>query len=57
MAGRFARSLERPQTVANFALNIARYDLPADYYEKYLERLAAVTAEDVMRVSKKYLTV
>ncbi len=56
MAGRFARSLERPQTVANFALNIARYDLPADYYEKYLERLAAVTAEDVMRVSKKYLT-
>jgi zinc protease len=56
MAGRFARSLERPQTVANFALNIARYDLPADYYEKYLERLDAVTAEDVMRVSKKYLT-
>lgn len=55
MAGSFARSLERPQTVANFALNIARYDLPADYYEKYLENLAAVTAEDVMRVSKKYL--
>lgn len=55
MAGSFARSLERPQTVANFALNIARYDLPADYYEKYLERLSAVTAEDVMRVSKKYL--
>ncbi len=55
MAGSFARSLERPQTVANFALNIARYNLPADYYEKYLERLAAVTTEDVMRVSKKYL--
>lgn len=55
MTGSFARSLERPQTVANFALNIARYDLPADYYETYLERLAAVTAEDVMRVSKKYL--
>ncbi|MFK7947508.1 MAG: insulinase family protein [Saprospiraceae bacterium] len=54
MSGSFARSLERPQTVANFALNIARYNLPADYYEKYLERLAAVTAEDVMRVSKKY---
>ena len=55
MAGSFARSLERPQTVANFALNIARYDLPADYYEKYLERLATVTAEDVMRISKQYL--
>jgi predicted Zn-dependent peptidase/outer membrane lipoprotein-sorting protein len=55
MAGSFARSLERPETVANFALNIARYDLPADYYEKYLERLSAVTSEDVIRVSKKYL--
>lgn len=55
MAGSFARSLERPQTVANFALNIARYNLPADYYEKYLENLAAVTAEDVMRVAKMYL--
>jgi predicted Zn-dependent peptidase/outer membrane lipoprotein-sorting protein len=55
MAGSFARSLERPQTVANFALNIARYNLPSDYYERYLERLSVVTAEDVMRVSKKYL--
>ncbi len=56
MAGSFARSLERPQTVAGFALNIARYKLPSDYYEKYLERLAAVTPEDIMRVSKMYLT-
>jgi predicted Zn-dependent peptidase len=55
MAGGFARSLERPQTVANFALNIARYNLPEDYYEKYLENLAAVTADDVMRVAKMYL--
>jgi len=53
--GRFARSLERPQTVARFALNTARYDLPVDYYATYLERLQAVSAEDVQRVAKKYL--
>jgi predicted Zn-dependent peptidase len=53
--GRFARSLERPQTVARFALNTARYNLANDYYATYLERLQAVTSEDVMRVAKKYL--
>ena len=55
MNGRFARSLERPQTVARFALNTARYNLPADYYATYLERLQAVSAEDVMAMAKKYL--
>ncbi len=54
--GGFARSLERPQTVARFALNTARYGLPADYYATYLEKLQAVTADDVMAMAKKYLT-
>jgi hypothetical protein len=31
------------------------YKLPADYYETYLQRLAAVTVDDVSRVAKKYL--
>ena len=53
--GRFARSLERPETVARFALNTARYNLPADYYANYLEHLQAVTAEDVQRVANNYL--
>ena len=39
IAGAFARSLERPQTIANFALNTYRYDLPEDYYASYLEKL------------------
>ncbi len=56
MSGSFARALERPQTVARFALNTSRYNLPKDYYEKYLENLAAVTPEDVLRVSEKYLS-
>ncbi len=56
IAGGFARSLESPQTVARFALNINMYNLPADYYESYLQRLDAVTIEDVSRVAKKYIT-
>jgi predicted Zn-dependent peptidase len=56
IAGGFARSLESPQTVAGFALNIDMYKLPADYYETYLQRLEAVTINDVSRVAKKYIT-
>lgn len=56
IAGGFARSLESPQTVAGFALNIDMYKLPADYYETYLQKLSAVTIDDVSRVAKKYLT-
>ncbi len=56
IAGGFARSLESPQTVANFALNINMYKLPADYYETYLQKLSAVSVDDVTRVAKKYIT-
>ncbi len=56
MTGSFARSLESPRTIANFALNITRYDLPEDYYATYLERLNEVTIEDVQEVAAKYLS-
>jgi len=53
--GAFARGTESPQTIANYALNIIRYGLDADYYQTYLERLAAVTPEDVRAAAQKYL--
>lgn len=53
--GSFSRSLESPQTIARFALNIAMYDLPKDYYKNYLKNLDNVTAEDVQEMAKKYL--
>ena len=55
LSGAFGRSLESTSSAANFALNIARYGLPSDYYNNYLARLEAVTAEDVMRVSNQYM--
>lgn len=55
MTGSFARSLERPQTIANFAMNIVRYDLPNDYYQTYLEKLNSVTPADIQRVADKYI--
>ncbi len=55
LAGQFSQSLEEPGTVANFALTIARFGLPADYYEKYLEVLQSVTPEEVQAMAKKYI--
>ena len=54
MAGEFARSLERPQTIARFALNIIRYNLSKDYYQTYLKRLEAISKEDVLMMAQKY---
>ena len=55
MTGSFARSLERPQTIANFALSTVRFNLPKDYYATYLTRLEKVTKEDLLAMAKKYL--
>ena len=55
LAGGFARSLESPSTIANFALSIAVNKLPADYYQKYLTNLAAVDAQKVQDAGKALL--
>ena len=56
MAGGFARSLERPQTIARFALNIIKNELDKQYYQTYLTRLEAVNKEAVLTMAQKYFT-
>ncbi|OYX12076.1 MAG: peptidase M16, partial [Algoriphagus sp. 32-45-6] len=55
LAGSFGRSLESPSTVANFALNIERYNLPKDYYATYLQKLNALTVEDINATAKRLI--
>ncbi|MGH1386475.1 M16 family metallopeptidase [Kordia sp.] len=52
--GRFVTGIERPSTIATYALSIITQDLPKDFYETYLEKIEAVTKEDVLRAAKKY---
>lgn len=52
--GDFVLALERPATIANYALKIKTQNLPKDFYINYLRKINAVTVEDVERVSKKY---
>ena len=55
LSGSFGRSLENPSTIASFAVNIARYGLPEDYYATYLQRLNALTVEDINAAAQKYI--
>lgn len=52
--GNFVMALERPQTIANYALNIKRNNLPEDFYANYLENINKVSVQDVQRVANKY---
>jgi zinc protease len=51
----FALSLETPAAILNNYVTSRRYNLPADYWDKYPERLMAITREQVQAVAVKYL--
>ena len=53
-AGRFVMALESPETIARYALDIKLNDLPSDFYTTYLEKINAVTVEDVTRAANTY---
>ncbi|RAR48084.1 M16 family metallopeptidase [Flavobacterium lacus] len=52
--GKFVMDIEKPTTVARYALQTKTQGLPSDFYENYIKNINAVTADDVLRVSKKY---
>jgi zinc protease len=54
--GSFVMALENPSTVASYALNIVTKKLPENFYETYLQKINAVTVDDVQRVAQKYFS-
>jgi predicted Zn-dependent peptidase len=52
--GKFVMQIEKPQTVAGYALRIKTQGLPEDFYENYIKNINAVTAEEVMAAANKY---
>lgn len=55
LTGQFSRSLEQPGTLADFALNASKYNLPANYYETYLTKLNSTTPEEIINLAKKFV--
>ncbi len=52
--GDFVLALEKPSTIADYALNIKTNNLPEDFYKNYLKKINAVTSADITRVANKY---
>jgi zinc protease len=55
MVASFALSLESPAQLLNLSLTQWRYKLPADYWDRYAERVMAVTKDQIQAAARKYL--
>jgi predicted Zn-dependent peptidase len=55
IVGSFALQLESPQSLLANIITQKIYTLPADYWDNYPQKIAAVTTDDVERVARKYL--
>ena len=51
----FALTLESPQALLNNAVTRYRFGLPADYWDRYPQRIMAITEADAQAMAKKYL--
>ncbi|WP_413511535.1 M16 family metallopeptidase [Myroides odoratus] len=52
--GNFVMEIQKPETVARYALNKELHKLPANFYENYIKGINAVTAADVQKAAQKY---
>jgi zinc protease len=55
--GRLPLSMESNAGVAGALINIERHQLGLDYYQTYAARINAITREEVVEVSRRYLDV
>jgi len=53
--GSFALSLEQPQALLQNIITQKIYNLPADYWDTYPQKVSAITADDIQRVAQKYI--
>lgn len=55
IVGSFALSLEQPNSLLQNVITQKIYNLPADYWDTYPQKVAAITAQDVQKAAQKYL--
>lgn len=51
----YPRGFETPNQIANRLSDVVIYDLPDDYFNSYIQKVQAVTLDDVQRVANRYL--
>jgi len=52
--GNFVMQIEKPATVARYALTTQTQNLPEDFYENYIKNINAVTPQDIKNAANKY---
>ena len=55
MIGDFALSLENQQTIARYALNTERYNLPKNYYRDMLDKVQNVSLEMIQEAANTFI--
>jgi predicted Zn-dependent peptidase len=53
--GGFALTLENPAGRLNNIITQKLYNLPANYWDTYPQKVEAITADDIQRVAQKYI--
>lgn len=55
LIGSFALSLEQPNSLLQNIITQKLYNLPADYWDTYPQKVSAITAQDVQKAAQQYL--
>jgi zinc protease len=55
VALRFPRAFQTASGIADQLTELVLHDLPDDYFNRYVERILAVTREDAQRVARRYV--
>lgn len=53
--GIFPLQLETANAVASRVINLKLYNLPKDYYSKYISAINSLTKQDILNAAKKYI--
>ena len=52
--GNFVMQVQKPTTIARYALNTQTQNLPSDFYENYIKNINAVTVQDIKEVANRF---